>query len=181
MICIFRDCIFSACDLVYGLGLGILSSVIVAMLTWIISKIKFVKKLKDKFGFPAGSYLMAPNDWMSAEDVENRSFSPHMKIPTAEIEYLHDNLLKIYAEPADGRNWQGIISMETRYSGSVSWEYVDPLPTDTGKGFGFGFKRLIVQQPRENAPKRIFLIGEVDKGYGEEVLIERETKTKPKN
>lgn len=67
--------------------------------------------------------------------------------------------------------WKGEILMELETMGSVAWRYTKLSGKDVENRHRFGLKRCIIREEKEDNKMYIYLIGEKDKGYGNEVLI----------
>ena len=139
------ECIFDKCELVNGLLIGTIASLIASGIAFTISVLKNKRKLRKKYGKAEGSYLGYgySNDkkGIMLED------TPHSE---AKITYLQDNHLRIELTetPNEGKYlWSGNIIMELENYGSITWNYEIYEGIKQGnKRHKFGFKRLIIKE-----------------------------------
>jgi len=173
------NCIFDKCELINGLFLGLISSGVVAFLTYLIINRKIKKQLLIKYGKAVGEY-----DGFSFEEVvKNKPESGYKKVlkneavSKANVIYLHDNILKItLTEINNNHIWEGYITMELENLGSIAWEYKNLENLENKKQYSFGLKRCIINDDIESGFKYIYLIGEKDECYGKEILIQNVNK-----
>lgn len=162
------NCIFDSCELINGLVLGVISSIIVLLAEKYFTR----KRLKDKYGKAEGNYL---GYGFEKEDKNNPNSSlkttlDDKPISEAEIKYLHDNILSIKLKH-DNLIWEGNILMELETLGSIAWRYTN-MPLANGKEqHWFGLKRCIVRNVESEDKVYVYLIGEKEDGYGKEILI----------
>jgi hypothetical protein len=152
-----------------GFIIGIIASGIVALVTVIIQNWIRKEKLKKKYGRAAGNFecygfeRINPNLVTADPSNYKRTLESTTNGSVAEIKYKEENILSIKLTQKDGNVWVGDILMELETLGSVAWRYT----TFPKEEHWFGLKRIII---RDNGDC-IYLVGEVDEGFGKEVLI----------
>jgi len=152
------------CNLYGGFIASLIGSILVALATnWIVNK-KRGKQLFEKFGIPEGEYKTYSYKKNSNQLEENPNGS-------ARIKYLGDNILEIIVKPKEHPNWIGLMTMETGYLGTISWQFTNP--PDDYKGLTYGLKRCIVKRTLRNVKKTIYLIEQFNEDIGKEVLVAR--------
>lgn len=137
------NCAFDSCELINGLGLGIVASLIVLAGQYLIKRLQYERKYK----YLEGEYH---GYGFQAADPTLRESKPQSK---ARILYLRENKLHIEVEH-DRRKWKGDMIMELETSGSIVWRY-DP---HNSAEFNFGLKRCIVK--RTDGMVHLLLVGE---------------------
>jgi len=166
------DCIFDSCQLINGLWLGIISSTIVAFVTYLIVNQKAKKDLRKKFGKAEGDYKGYGFEPINELDPKSefKNILREKPISEATIRYLRDNILKITLEDNNGLTWEGEILMELETLGSVAWRYKNLKKDEGREQHRFGLKRLIIRDVNDE-DFTVYLIGEKEEGYHKEVLI----------
>jgi len=166
------ECVFNICEFWGGIGIGILSSVIVSFITYFIVNYRNKDLLKRKFGKAEGEYSGYGFEPIDRKDSTKGTkwILNNDKLSSAKIEYVKENVLTI--EHITLRNkfiWKGNIEMESETTGSIPWLYVN-LPKDGEKDqHQFGHKRCIIRETDDEI--YVYLIGDKLEGYGKEVLI----------
>jgi hypothetical protein len=153
-------------DIVVNLIIGMTGSVLASVIVILYSRKQDKEKVRKQYSGPVGTYTGYGHTQQGSTYINSDA-------PLSEvfIEYIAENKLKMTVkEIAAPHQWSGIVAMETEAYGTVSWRYdiLHGKPTDM-KTHQFGFKRLMYLT-RENK-KIVYLVGE--KGYGEEILIEK--------
>jgi len=170
------NCIFDQCALINGLLLGLSTSAIVSIITYVIVNRKNKKVLKKKYGTPEGEYLGYgfERKYPDKPDSPLKKTLTNEPISTATIKYIKDNILSISLKH-DEKVWTGEIIMESETSGSVAWRYIN-LPLDNGKEqHWFGLKKVVVRNVEDEKNSYIYLIGDTLEGFGKEILIRAKT------
>jgi len=144
-------CVFDKCELWNGIGLGLISSVVFAVLYHFSVAYFYYRRTYGKL---VGKYLGQGYKKNNPGVLDERILS------SATITYMTENKLEI-SVTHDGLTWVGEITMNSLRYGTIVFQYMDP----EHKHF-FGFKKLIV----ESDFNTINVIGDETKGYGVEVF-----------
>jgi len=171
-------CLPDNCELINGLFLGVISSLIASGITLAIISIKNKKKLKKKFGKTEGEYLgygySVENPDLIIKDI------PQSK---ATINYLKNNQLNIILTNASDNikyQWSGTILLELENYGSLAWKYDIYKGNTIGNNIHkFGLKRVIINEDEKNY--YVYLMDEnvgLGEQYGKEILIRAKNNTR---
>jgi len=165
------NCIFDKCELINGLFLGILSSIIASGITYLLISSKKKRNLRKKYGKSDGDYLgygysNQDPDLIIRDEPQSR----------ATITYLKENQLNITLTNNFGPiedQWSGTILLELENYGSLAWKYDIYHGQNTGQQMHkFGLKKVIINEDENDI--YIYLVDEnlgLGEQYGKEVLI----------
>jgi hypothetical protein len=144
-------CIFDLCELWNGLFLGVISSIVFAILFHYGKGYFYFRR---RYGKLAGNYNGHGYRADNPGEVDGKVIS------SATIKYLAENKLEIVVSH-DQLSWVGEITMSSLKYGSIVFQYKN----EEAKHF-FGFKKCIVDHDK----RILYIIGEPEKGYGTEIF-----------
>ena len=174
--CVVEWCV--AGNLIIGAVLGVLGTLLVNRLAKCRQK-RILRKRFGKadgtnykgYGYETQSVTNQLCEYKREQAIESRELNLGVQTSQAMIKYERDNILTIRVDTFKGGTeevesvWEGTITMQVPDSGTIVWRYVKPQDSE----HFFGFKRCIVRE--EESKVYVYLIEEIVKGMGKEVLI----------
>lgn len=148
---------------------GIVGSLIAAVV-FLLYTIRRDKKIeKEKYATSVGKYIGYGTTQQQGTIINKEK-------PLSKVEITHQggNLLKlVLKEINDPHEWHGLISMESNHYGIIIWRYIKLHNEDVNPDeHRFGLKKFVFF-PQDNK-KTAYLMGDIQAGYFNEILIESE-------
>ena len=143
-------CNFGKFELVNGLFIGILSSVLATIIVLTIQYLHRKSVFKKKFLILEGEY-----EGYGYSDSYPTKLNTNESQSNASIKYIERNKLKIYVKH-DERKWTGDLIMESENFGTIVWKY----DSEKADEHNFGFKRCYVWKDNDANKLFLYLIGE---------------------
>lgn len=151
-----KYCVFDSCELWNGIFLGILSSLLFALLTYLFKKYFYYKwtygKIQGKFkGY---GYMPSSNTELDTT-----------QISSATITHINENILEIIVDHSNQSEefiWNGELRLNTQKHGRITYKYSEP----ERERHKIGIKDCIISDDF----KTIYLIDVDKENFGKEVF-----------
>lgn len=162
-----KNCIMTTT--IENLLIGVLGSLIASGLFLFYTRRKDRNAEKEKYAASIGNYIGYGTTVAQGTIIDTAR--PLSKV---EISYEGGNLLKLVLKEINHpHEWHGLISMESNHYGTIIWRYSkldnEKVNPDEHR---FGLKKF-VYFPQDNK-KTAYLMGNIEAGYFNEILIESE-------